>query len=126
VALLIIEPYTQKDLVSLETRVICDIEAAFHREADVKTLNQIEHLPLLHEIFSKGFLLCDRDPALHRAFVVKKNLEYFDFFPHYQRILKAYAEKIGKNGTAKSNTGEDHSNSAKLGENTDTLVSHFA
>lgn len=30
VALLIVEPYTQKELVSLETHVICDIEAAFH------------------------------------------------------------------------------------------------
>jgi len=67
-------------------------------EADVKTLNQIEHLPLLHEIFSKGILLCDRNPALRRAFVVKKNLEYFDFSPHYQRMLNVYAEKIRKNG----------------------------
>lgn len=57
VALLLAEPYSQKELASLETQVICDIEATFHREADVKTLNQMEHLPLLHEIFSTGVLL---------------------------------------------------------------------
>jgi hypothetical protein len=86
-------------LASLETHVICDIEAAFHREADVKTLNQIEHLPLLHEIFSKGVLLCDRDPAVRRAFTVKKNQEYLDYLPHYERILKIYAERLRKHGS---------------------------
>jgi len=124
VALLLAEPYSQKELVSLETHVICDIEAAFHREADVKTLNQMEHLPLLHEIFSKSIRLCDRDPVLRRAFMVKKNLEYFDFLPHYHRILNAYAKRIRKHGSAKSGISENHSNSTGPGENTNALVSH--
>jgi len=122
VALLIAEPFSPEELVSLETHVICDIEAAFHREADVKTLNQMEHLPLLHEIFSKGILLCDRAPDLRREFVIKKNHEYYDFLPHYERILKAYAEKIRNHARSKSRFSEDHSNSPKLGENSNTLA----
>jgi len=87
VALLVAEPHSTEEINYLETRVICDIEAAFHRDADVKILNQIEHLPLLHEIFSTGILLVDHDPVERRNFVVKKNQEYLDFLPHYQRIL---------------------------------------
>lgn len=123
VALLLAEPYSQEELVKLETHVICDIEAAFHREADIKTLNQLEHLPLLHEIFSKGVLLIDRDPVQRRNFVVKKNLEYFDFLPHYQRILNFYAEKLRKERATKSRIGENHPNPAKLDENTNTRTS---
>lgn len=64
------------------------------READVKILNTLEHLPLIHEIVSKGVLLCDREPQVRRAFVVKKNLEYLDFLPHYERILNVYRERL--------------------------------
>jgi len=123
VALLLAEPYSQKELVSLETNVICDVEAAFHREADVKTLNQMEHLPLLHEIFSKGILLIDREPSMRRSFVVRKNQEYLDFLPHYQRILNIYAERLRKNGSAEPRRHQDYSNTAKLEENTNTLSS---
>jgi len=100
VALFIAEPYSAEEINSLETKVICDIEAAFRREADVKILNRIEHLPLLHEILVKGVLLCDRDPVLRRDFAVKKNLEYLDFLPHYERMLKIYAGRLRKHGTA--------------------------
>jgi len=122
VALLLTEPYSQKELVSLETHVICDIEAAFHREADVKTLNQMEHLPLLHEIFSTGILLCDRDPAWRRDFVIKKNLEYFDFLPHYERILKTYAERLRNHVTTKSGFDKNYSSSAESSKNTNAFA----
>lgn len=94
VAVLVAEPHSAEEINLLEAKIICDIEAAFHREADVKILNQIEHLPLLHEIFATGILLVDHDPVERRNFVVKKNQEYLDFLPHYQRILNVYAEKI--------------------------------
>lgn len=120
VALLLAEPYSDEEMNSLLTHVICDIEATLHREADVKILNHIENLPLVHEILSKGILLTDRDPAGRRAFVVKKNLEYLDFLPHYERMLNIYAERLRKHGAATSDAGKDHIDSAKPGENTNT------
>ena len=122
VALLVAEPYSITKINLLETRVICDIEAAFHRDADVKILNQLEHLPLLHEIFSKGVLLVDRDPVKRRNFVVRKNQEYLDFLPHYKRILQVYAERLRKHAT-KSRRHKNHSDSAEFEENTNTLTS---
>jgi hypothetical protein len=105
VAIMLSEPFSEKEMASVHTNVICDIEAAFHREADVKILNHIEHLPLLQEIISKGIVLVDRNPRRRRAFAVKKNLEYLDFLPHYERMLNIYAEKLRNRGTAKSAAG---------------------
>lgn len=102
VALLLAEPYSQEELESIHTKVLSEIEAAFRREADVKILNTLEHLPLIQEIISRGILLCDRNPEVRRAFVVKKNLEYIDFLPHYERILNVYRERLSRRGSAKS------------------------
>lgn len=101
VALLLREPYSREELETVHTKVLSDIEAAFHREADIKILNTLEHLPLIHEIVSQGILLCDREPQVRRAFVVKKNLEYLDFLPHYERILNLYRERL-KHGRTES------------------------
>jgi len=122
VALLVAEPYSTEESNALETKVICDIEAVFHRDADVKVLNQIEHLPLLHEIFATGILLVDHDPVERRNFVVKKNQEYLDFLPHYQRILNVYAERLRKNREAEPYIGENNSNPTKFDENTNALA----
>lgn len=102
VALLLAEPYSQEELESIHTKVLSEIEAAFRREADVKILNTLEHLPLIQEIISRGILLCDRNPEVRRAFVVKKNLEYIDFLPHYERILNVYRERLSRRGSTKS------------------------
>jgi hypothetical protein len=123
VALFVVEPCSAKEINALETKLIGDIEAAFHREADVKILNRIEHLPLLHEIFSRGILLIDRDPLRRRNFVVKKNHEYLDFLPHYQQILNVYAERLRKHGATKSYRGENNPNSAELEENANARAS---
>jgi hypothetical protein len=105
VAILLTDPSSDEENISVETHLICDLEAAFHREADVKTLNRLEPLPLIHEILSKGVLLVDRDPETRRTFAAKKNLEYLDFLPHYERILKIYAERLWKRGTAEPVVG---------------------
>jgi len=102
VALLLAEPFSHEELETIHTKVLSEIEAAFHREADVKILNTLEHLPLIQEIISKGVLLCDREPEIRKAFVVKKNLEYLDFLPHYERILNVYRERLRQRGHAKS------------------------
>jgi len=99
------EPFSEKEMASVHTNVICDIEAALHREVDVKVINHIDHLPLLHEIISKGILLVDRDPEKRKAFAIKKNLEYLDFLPNYERMLSIYAEKLRTRSTAKSPAG---------------------
>jgi predicted nucleotidyltransferase len=105
VAIMLSEVISEKEIASVHTNVICNIEAAIHREADVKILNYIDHLPLLHEILSKGILLVDRDPVKRKAFAIKKNIEYLDFLPHYERMLTIYSEKLRKRGTAKSPAG---------------------
>lgn len=102
VALLLIEPFTHEEMETVHTKVLNEIEAAFHREADVKILNTLEHLPLIQEIISKGVLLCDRDPATRKAFVVKKNLEYLDFLPNYERMLNVYRERLRQRGRTES------------------------
>ncbi len=83
-------------------RYLSEVKVAFRREADVKILNTLEHLPLIQEIISKGILLCDRQPEVRRSFVVKKNLEYLDFLPHYERILNLYRERLRQRGSRKS------------------------
>ncbi len=71
-------------------------------EADVKIMNAVTHLPLLHEILASGILLCDRRPNARRDFAIKKNREYLDFLPYYQRMLDTYAERIRTRVQAKS------------------------
>lgn len=102
VALLLAEPYTHEELETIHTKVLSDIEAAFHREADVKILNTLEHLPLIQEIIARGIVLCDRNPEVRKAFVVKKNLEYIDFRPNYERMLNAYRERLRQRGRTES------------------------
>jgi predicted nucleotidyltransferase len=116
VALLLAEPFDSAEMAALQTRVISDIEAAFHREADVKILNTLEHLPI-------GLLLVDREPALRRAFTVRKNREYLDYLPHYQRILDSYAERLKQRGRQKSGFDENHPDSPKPGENSNVRAS---
>ena len=101
-AVLLAEPYSEDELATVHAHLISEVEAAVHREADVKILNELEHLPLVQSIIAEGLLIYDRQPQRRRAFVVKKNLEYLDFLPHYERMLNLYAERLGKRGTTKS------------------------
>lgn len=98
------------------THVLCEVEASFQREADVKILNRLESLPVMHEILANGILFIDREPVKRRAFAVRKNQEYLDFLPHYERILESYARKLRKNGAEKPGAGEDHFHSSKSGK----------
>jgi len=52
-AVLLVEPFSREDQDVLLTHIICDLEAAFHRQADVKVLNTIANLPLVHEVISE-------------------------------------------------------------------------
>ncbi len=115
VAVLLAEPYAEEELAAVHARIIYEIEAAFHREADVKILNELEHLPLIQKIIADGILVCDRHSPRRKAFAVKKNLEYLDFLPHYERMLDLYAERLRKRGTTKSDSRQNHIHSPEPG-----------
>lgn len=102
VALLLAEPYTHEELETIHTKVLSDIEAAFQREADVQILNTLKHLPLIQEIIARGIVICDRNPEARKAFVVKKNLEYIDFRPTYERMLIVYRARLRQRGRTES------------------------
>ena len=119
VALLLAEPYTADELAAVHAQIISEVEAAFQREADVKILNELEHLPLVQNIIAGGRLFYDRQPAQRKAFAVKKNLEYLDFLPHYERMLNIYAERLRNRGATKSHPDRDHADSSEYRPHSD-------
>jgi len=80
--------------LSFSFEVMCDVQKIFHREADVKVLNRVTDLPFLHEVLSKGKLICERDPAIHRDFVARTVIAYLDFKPAHEAALRNYARSL--------------------------------
>lgn len=80
--------------LSISFHILSAIQEIFHREGDVKVLNRITDLPFLHEVLSKGKLIYERDPAIHRAFVAETIISYLDFKPAYEAALHNYARSI--------------------------------
>ena len=66
----------------------------YQREGDVKILNCIYDLPLLHEILSTGRVILERDRDFHRNFVARTVIAYLDFEPILKRNLKAFARSL--------------------------------
>jgi hypothetical protein len=83
----------QREL-SLSFDVISDIQKIFHREGDVKVLNRVRDLPFLHEMLSKGKLIYERDPAIHRDFVARTVIAYLDFKPVHEIAMRNYARSL--------------------------------
>lgn len=94
VALVLRERSAFNQKLSLLVEVGSDLQKLFRREADVKILNEVQSLPLLHEILSTGKLVFERDRELHRAFVARAVIAYLDFEPIYERCLTTYARRI--------------------------------
>ena len=70
--------------------VSSDVQELFQKEGDVKILNRIDNLPFLYEILSSGMLIFERDREYHRSFLARAMIEYLDFQPVYDRMLKNY------------------------------------
>jgi hypothetical protein len=80
--------------LSLSFDVMSDVQKIFHREADVKVLNRITDLPFLHEVLSKGKLIYERDPAIHRDFVAHTVIAYLDFKPAHEIAMRNYVRSL--------------------------------
>lgn len=94
VAILLREVPAFEHKLSLLAEVGADLQEHFRREADVKILNTIQSLPLLHEIFSTGKLIFEGDRERHRDFVARALIAYLDFQPTYERCLNTYAKRV--------------------------------
>jgi hypothetical protein len=57
-------------------------------------LNRIKDLPFLHEVLSKGKLIYERDPAIHRDFVARTVIDYLDFKPAHEVAMRNYARSL--------------------------------
>lgn len=94
VAILLREEPAFDQKLSLLAEVGSDLQKLFRREADVKILNEVQSLPLLHEIFSTAKLIFERDRERHRNFVAHAVIAYLDFQPTYERCLSTYVGRI--------------------------------
>jgi predicted nucleotidyltransferase len=94
VAILLQEPTPLRRELSISFHIMSAVQETFHREGDVKVLNRITDLPFLHEVLSKGKLVYERDPAVHRAFVAETVIAYLDFKPAYEIALRNYARSL--------------------------------
>jgi len=94
IAVLLQEPTPYRRELALVFDVLSDIQQIFRRDGDVKILNRIEDLPLLHEMLSKGKLIYERDPKIHRAFVARVVIAYLDFKPAHETALRNYARSL--------------------------------
>jgi predicted nucleotidyltransferase len=94
VAILLQEQTPYRRELALVFEVMSDIQEIFRREGDVKVLNRIEDLPLLHEMLSKGKLIYERDPKIHRDFVARAVIAYLDFKPAHEAALRNYARSL--------------------------------
>lgn len=103
VALLLQDRVSLPRELSLSFDVISDVQKTFQREADVKVLNHITDLPFLYEVLSKGKLIYERDPAIHRGFVARAVIDYLDFKPVHEIALRNYARSL-KHGKSQYHT----------------------
>ncbi len=94
VALLLQEQTPFRRELSIAFDVMSYVQKIFHREGDVKVLNRIKDLPFLHEVLSKGKLIYERDPGIHRSFVAETVIAYLDFKPAYEIALRNYARSL--------------------------------
>lgn len=100
VALLLREQPAFDQKLSFLAEVGSDLQKLFRREADVKILNDMQNLPLVHEILSSGKVAFERDRECHRDFVARAVIAYLDFQPTYERCLNTYAKRV-RHGKAK-------------------------
>lgn len=89
-ALLLTPDTSFSRMLSLICDVASDIQELFQKEGDVKILNRMNDLPFLYEILSTGNLIFEGDRQFHRSFVARSIIEYLDFKPVYERMLKNY------------------------------------
>lgn len=94
VAILLQEETPYRRELSISFHIMSAVQEIFHREGDVKVLNRIKDLPFLHEVLSKGKLVYEHDPAIHRAFVARTVIDYLDFKPAHEIALRNYARSL--------------------------------
>lgn len=94
VAILLQEQTPRRRELSISFHILSAIQEIIHREGDVKVLNRITDLPFLHEVLSKGKLIYERDPGIHRSFVAETVIAYLDFKPAYEIALRNYARSL--------------------------------
>jgi predicted nucleotidyltransferase len=105
VALLLQDRVPLQRELSLSFDVMSDAQKIFHREADVKVLNRVTDLPFLHEVLSKGKLIYERDPAIHRDFVARTVIAYLDFKPLHEIAMRNYVRSL-KRGKSHHHTSK--------------------
>lgn len=95
-ALLLAPDTSQSRTLSLICDVASDAQELFQKEGDVKILNRLRvtDLPFLYEVLSTGTLIFERDRPYHRSFVADVIMEYLDFRPTYEQMLKNYRRHL--------------------------------